>query len=82
MTFSDVELRLYASRLGDDFLPWRCDVRYRPTTAGLIRPVLGQSGFLDQFTVASHLIAARRCWPSKPGKRLNPASGRTLALTQ
>lgn len=56
--FADVELRLYAPEVGDELLAWRCDVGFVPGWQAPFAMVLGQVGFLDQFTVTFHRGAA------------------------
>lgn len=56
--FVDVELRLYAPEMGDEIISWRCDVGFVPDWQAPFALVLGQTGFLDQFTVTFHRGAA------------------------
>jgi len=58
VTFAEVELRLYAPDVGESFVSWRCDVGFVPGWQAPFALVLGQVGFLDQFTVTSHRGAA------------------------
>lgn len=56
--FFEVELRLYSPEMGDEFTAWRCDVGFVPDWQAPFAMVLGQRGFLDQFTVSFHRGAA------------------------
>lgn len=58
VTFVEVELRLYAPDVGEEYVPWRCDVGFVPQWQAPFAVVLGQVGFLDQFTVTFHRGAA------------------------
>ena len=58
VNFAEVELRLYAPDAGDEFVSWRCDVGFVPDWQAPFALVLGQVGFLDQFTVTFHRGAA------------------------
>lgn len=56
--FTEVELRLYAPEMGDEFMSWRFDIGFVPDWQAPFAMVLGQRGFLDQFTVTFHRGAA------------------------
>lgn len=56
--FVEVDLRLYAPEMGGEFIAWRCDVGFVPDWHAPFAMVLGQNGFLDQFTVTFHRGAA------------------------
>lgn len=56
--FAEVEFRLYRADAGSDHLSWRCDVGFVRGWQAPFALVLGQSGFLDQFTVTFHRGAA------------------------
>lgn len=53
-----MELRLYPPEVGDETLGWRRDVGFAPDWQAPFAVVLGQVGFLDQFTVTFHRGAA------------------------
>ena len=54
VTFAEVELRLYPPDAGEGFVAWRCDVGFVPRWHAPFAVVLGQRGFLDEFTVTFH----------------------------
>lgn len=54
VTFVEVELRLHAPRDPDEVITWRADVGFVPQWQAPFPIVLGQVGFLDQFTVTFH----------------------------
>ena len=58
VTFVEVELRLHGPEAADGFLSWRCDVGFVPRWQAPFSMVLGQLGFLDQFTLTFHRGAA------------------------
>lgn len=58
VTFAEVELRLLPPDAAPDFVSWRCDVGFVPDWRAPFAMVLGQVGFLDQFTVTFHRGAA------------------------
>ena len=57
VAYAEVELRLHAPD-GDDLVSWRADVGFVPQWRAPFPVVVGQSGFLDQFTVTFHRGAA------------------------
>lgn len=58
VAFADVELRLYSPDASEEFVSWGCDVGFVPGWQAPFAMVLGQVGFLDQFTVTFHRGAA------------------------
>jgi hypothetical protein len=58
VTFTEVELRLHTHDDAAEFLSWRADVGFVPAWQAPFALVLGQVGFLDQFTVTFHRGAA------------------------
>lgn len=58
VTFVEVELRLHAARRTDEFVAWHGDVGFVPDWRAPFPLVLGQTGFLDRFTVTFHRGAA------------------------
>lgn len=56
--FTEVELRLYGPDVGEGNVSFRCDVGFVPGWQAPFALVLGQSGFLDRFTVTFHRGAA------------------------
>lgn len=58
VTFVEVELGLFTSDVGERLASWRCDVGFVPGWQAPFALVLGQVGFLDQFTVTFHRGAA------------------------
>lgn len=54
VAFVEVELRLHAPRDPDEVITWRADVGFVPQWQAPFAIVLGQVGFLDQFTVTFH----------------------------
>lgn len=57
VTFAEVELRLHAPD-SDDVVSWRADVGFVPSWRAPFPVVVGQLGFLDQFTATFHRGAA------------------------
>lgn len=58
VTFAEVELRLHAPREPEEMITWRADVGFVPRWQAPFPIVVGQVGFLDQFTVTFHRDAA------------------------
>jgi hypothetical protein len=58
VAFVEVELRLHAPRRPDEMITWRADVGFIPHWRAPFPIVVGQVGFLDQFTVTMHRGAA------------------------
>ncbi len=58
VTFAEVELQLLSPDAVEEFVSWRCDVGFVPGWQAPFALVLGQNGFLDQFTVTFHRGAA------------------------
>jgi len=58
VTFAEVELRLYAPDVGEEFVSWRCDVGFVPGWQAPFALVLGQAGFLNRFTATFHRVSA------------------------
>ncbi len=56
--FTEVETRLYGPDVGEEYVSWRCDVGFVPGWKAPFALVLGQSGFLNRFTVTFHRGAA------------------------
>ena len=56
--FVEVELRLHAPHDPGEVISWRTDVGFVPNWQAPFPVVLGQVGFLDQFTVTFHRGAA------------------------
>ncbi|MGH2651975.1 MAG: hypothetical protein ACRDHK_12290, partial [Actinomycetota bacterium] len=66
VTFVEVELRLHAARRTDEFVAWRGDVGFVPDWRAPFPLVLGQTGFLDRFTVRS--TGVQPFLPSRTGR--------------
>jgi hypothetical protein len=58
VAFAEVELRLDAPREPDEMITWRAEVGFVPQWQAPFPIVVGQVGFLDQFTVTFHRGAA------------------------
>lgn len=58
VAFVEAELRLLSPDAGEEFISWRCDIGFVPGWRAPFAMVLGQVGFLDQFTVTFHRGAA------------------------
>ena len=58
VVFAEVELRLHRVDAASEFIAWRADVGFARNWQPPFAMVLGQSGFLDQFTVTFHRGAA------------------------
>lgn len=58
VVFAEVELRLHRVDAASEFISWRADVGFVRNWQPPFAMVLGQSGFLDQFTVTFHRGAA------------------------
>lgn len=58
VAFVEVELRLHAPHDPEEMLTWRADVGFVPQWQAPFPLVVGQVGFLDQFTVTFHRGAA------------------------
>lgn len=58
VAFVEVELRLYAPHEPDEMITWQADVGFVPHWQAPFPIVVGQVGFLDQFTVTFHRGAA------------------------
>jgi len=58
VAFAEVELRLHAPREPDEMITWRAEVGFVPQWQAPFPIVVGQVGFLDQFTVTFHRGAA------------------------
>ena len=58
VAFAEVELRLHAPHDIAEVVSWRTDVGFVPDWRAPFPLVLGQIGFLDQFTVTFHRGAA------------------------
>lgn len=58
VAFAEVELRLHAPDTTEEFISWRADVGFVPNWQAPFPLVVGQVGFLDQFTVTFHRGAA------------------------
>lgn len=52
--FAEAELRLHAPEEPDEYLSWRADVGFVGSWPAPFPMVVGQRGFLDQFTVTFH----------------------------
>ncbi len=58
VAFVGVELRLHAPHEPDEMITWHADVGFVPQWQAPFPIVVGQVGFLDQFTVTFHRGAA------------------------
>ncbi len=58
VVFVEVELRLHAPDEAEEFISWRTDVGFVPGWQAPFPLVLGQTGFLDRFTMTFHRGAA------------------------
>jgi hypothetical protein len=58
VTFAEVGLRLHAPREPEEVITWRADVGFVRRWQAPFPIVVGQVGFLDQFTFTFHRGAA------------------------
>lgn len=58
VVFTEVELRLHRVDAAAEYISWRTDIGFVRNWQPPFAMVLGQSGFLDQFTVTFHRGAA------------------------
>lgn len=58
VTFAEIELRLHRPEDASEWISWRSDIGFVTAWQAPFAIVLGQTGFLDQFTVTFHRGAA------------------------